>query len=240
MAVSKNMDFPKNAYASQVLQQQVPSTDMATYIPVPGPEGPKGLQGPKGEPGKDGDAGKDGARGPKGDRGPKGEDGKSSLSASGQQAGWASYTNLKSPEARLGITNGDDGWVSLELIEKGSTKNENFMPESAFGTSLYNFNSKSLTFKPLEIGAIVNVTYNFELTTYTNNTEVWFRTLFSSTKFSPSKLIGSFKYQYTYDISVDQQFFIEDQNMWAAGGVPQIRTDFDAIGKLKSIYVSVV
>ena len=238
--VSKSVDFPKSAYASQVLQQQTPSTDTATYIPVPGPEGPRGLQGAKGEPGKDGVSGKDGDRGPKGEKGPKGDPGESSLSSSGQQAGWASYTNFKSPETRLGISKGDDGWVSLELAEKGSTKNENFMPKSAYGTSLYNFNSKSLTFKPLEIGSIVNVTYNFEITTYTNNTEVWFRTLFAAAKFSPSKLIGSFKYQYTYDISIDQQFFIEDQDIWSAGGVPQIRTDFDSTAILKSIYVSVM
>jgi hypothetical protein len=238
--VSKSVDFPKSAYASQVLQQQTPSTDTATYIPVPGPEGPRGLQGAKGEPGKDGTPGLQGERGLKGEKGPQGQDGKSSLSSSGQQAGWASYINLNSPEARLGISKGDEGWVSLDLAEKGSIKNENFMPESAFGTSLYNFNSKSLSFKPLKIGSIVNVTYNFELTTYTNNTEVWFRTLFAATKFSPSKLIGSFKYQYVYDLSIDQQFFIEDQDIWAAGGVPQIRTDFDATAILKSIYVSVV
>jgi hypothetical protein len=238
--VSKSVDFPKSAYASQVLQQQTPSTDVATYIPVPGPEGPRGLQGPKGEPGKDGIPGKDGERGPKGEKGQKGDNGQSSLSSSGQQAGWASYTNLKSAEARLGISKGDDGWVSLELTEKGSVKNETFMPTSAFGTSLYNFNSKSLTFKPLEIGSIVNVTYNFELTTYTNNTEVWFRTNFPLAKSSVSKLIGSFKYQYIYDISVDQQFFIENQGIWSSGGVPQIRTDFDATAILKSIYVSVM
>ena len=138
--VSKSVDFPKSAYASQVLQQQTPSTDTATYIPVPGPEGPRGLQGAKGEPGKDGAPGKDGKdgeRGQKGEKGQKGDPGQSSLSSSGQQAGWASYTNLKSQETRLGISKGDDGWVSLELTEKGSTKNENFMPASAFGTSLY-------------------------------------------------------------------------------------------------------
>jgi hypothetical protein len=238
--VSKSVDFPKSAYASQVLQQQTPSTDIATYIPVPGPQGP---QGPPGIDGKDGSPGPEGPQGPEGQKGQKGnngQDGLSSLSSSGQQAGWASYTNLKSAEARLGISKGNDGWVSLELTEKGSVKNENFMPKSAFGTSLYNFNSKSLTFKPLEIGSIVNVTYNFELTTYTNNTEVWFRTDFPLAKSSASKLIGSFKYQYIYDISVDQQFFIENQGIWSSGGIPQIRTDFDATAILKSIYVSVM
>jgi hypothetical protein len=53
------------------------------------------------------------------------------------------------------------------------------------------------------------------------------------------KFIGCFKYQHTYNFSIDQEFYIEDKSLWSSGLVPQARTDFDASLKIKSIYVSV-
>ena len=246
MAVSKSMGFPEdarpsNGYASQVIEQanQTLSPSLS-YIPVSGPQGERGPKGEKGEKGDKGDSGKDGQNGPKGEKGQNGQngkDGKSSLSSSGQQAGWASYFDLNTKPQALGISRGDDGWVSIHIDGKGEG-NEKFLPEDC--VSFYNPLSRLLNFKGLNVGSIVRVTYNFELTTFVNNTELWIRTDFKDLGFCPTKFIGSFKYQYTYDLSVDQEFFIEDKSMWATGASPQMRTDFDASVKLKSIYVSVV
>jgi hypothetical protein len=241
MAVSKSMDFPgakKSSYAAQVEQSQAsPSLDNSlSFLPVPGPVGPPGPAGRDGRDGKEGPQGPEGKPGPKGVQGPAGKDGLSSVSSSGQQAGWASYHSNSKINIRLGATKGEDGWVSLYISE--GDKNENFLPEGS--VSLWNPHSRMLNFKGLKVGSQVFVTYNFELTTFTQNTEVWMRTFFSSHKEEISQLIGSFKYQNTYDLSITQHIFIENQQMWGNGAVPQIRTDFDASVILNSIYVSVV
>jgi hypothetical protein len=245
MAVSKSMGFPEdarpsNGYASQVIEQanQTLSPSLS-YIPVSGPQGERGPKGEQGLKGEKGDPGKDGQIGPKGEKGQNGQngkDGKSSLSSSGQQAGWASYLDLNTKPQSLGISRGDDGWVSVYIDGKGES-NENFLPKDC--VSFYNPLSRLLNFKGINVGSIVRVTYNFELTTFVNNTELWVRTDFKDLGFCPTKFVGSFKYQYQYDLSVEQEFFIEDKAMWATGASPQMRTDFDASVKLKSIYVSV-
>jgi hypothetical protein len=130
MAVSKSMDFPsskKSSYAAQVVETQNTNTDvLINYVPVPGPMGP---QGPAGVPGPQGPAGKDGIQGPKGERGTPGKDGLSSLSSSGQQAGWGSYFNQNRKEIRLGADKGEDGWVSVWVDSKGSNTNEKYLPQ---------------------------------------------------------------------------------------------------------------
>lgn len=243
MTVSKSMGFPEdarpsNGYASQVIEQANQSISPSlSYIPVSGPQGERGPKGDPGPKGDKGEPGKDGKVGPKGEKGQNGQDGKSSLSASGQQAGWASYFDLGTKPQSLGISRGDEGWVSVFIDGKGES-NEKFLPKDC--VSLYNPLSRMLNFKGLNVGSIVKVIYNFELTTLVNNTELWIRTDFKELGFCPTKFVGSFKYQYTYDLSVDQEFFIEDKSMWGAGAVPQMRTDFDALVRLKSIYVSVL
>lgn len=244
MAISKSMDFPgakKSSYAAQVEQSQATGLpdNTLSFLPVPGPVGP---QGPAGRDGKDGKDGKEGPKGPEGKAGPKGQpgpagkDGLSSLSSSGQQAGWASYFNGNLTDIRLGATKGVDGWVNLFMSSEKVY--EEFIPLNC--ASLWNSNSRMLNFKGLKQGSQVFVTYNFELTTFLPNTEVWLRTYFASKDKEFVQLIGSFKYQNTYSLSATQQIFIEDQAMWGNGAVPQIRTDFDASVILNSIYVSVV
>ena len=237
MATSKSMDFPgakKSSYAAQVEQNQnTYQENTLSFLPVPGPQGP---QGPAGRDGKDGPIGPEGKIGPRGLQGPNGKDGKSSLSSSGQQAGWASYLNDGPKDIRLGATRGVDGWVSLYMASEKN--NEEFLPNNT--VSLWNSHSRMLNFKGLAIGSQVFVTYNLELTTFTANTEVWLRTFFPAHEQEIAQLVGSFKYQNTYDISVTQQIFIENQQIWGNGGVPQIRTDFDASVIFKSVYVSVV
>ena len=243
MAVSKSMDFPggkKSSYAAQVEQSQAsPTVDNAlSFLPVPGPVGP---QGPAGRDGRNGEQrlpGQKGEPGPKGDRGPAGVNGQSSLSSSGQQAGWASYTNTIDKPTKLGISQGDDGWVTLLLDTKDKSQNEKYLPEGC--TSLWNSHQRALNFHGIKEGSQVSVTYNFELTTYSSNTEVWLRTYFATNDQEFVQFVGSLKYQNTYNLSVTQKIFIENHAMWGNGAVPQIRTDFDASVIFNSVYVSVV
>jgi hypothetical protein len=243
MAVSKSMDFPgakKSSYAAQVEQSQatlLPDNTLS-FLPVPGPVGPQGPAGRDGKDGKEGPQGPEGKPGSKGSAGPNGKDGLSSLSSSGQQAGWASYTNAIDKPIKLGISQGDDGWVTLILDTKDKIQNELYLPKGC--TSLWNSHQRALNFHGIKEGSQVFVTYNFELTTYTPNTEVWLRTYFKSKDKEFVQLIGSFKYQNTYNLSATQQIFIEDAAMWGNGAVPQIRTDFDASVIFNSVYVSVV
>jgi hypothetical protein len=237
MTVSKSMDFPgakKSSYAAQVEQSQTsPYQDNSlSFVPVPGPEGPPGPAG------KNGSQGPEGKMGPQGPAGPTGKDGKSSISASGQQPGWASYTNTINKPIKLGISEGDDGWVTLILDTKDKTQNETYLPKGC--TSLWNSHQRALNFHGIKEGSQVSVTYNFELTTYTSNTEIWLRTYFASNDQEFVQFVGSLKYQNTYSLSVTQNIFIEDQAMWGNGAVPQIRTDFDASVIFNSVYVSVV
>jgi hypothetical protein len=243
MAASKSMDFPgakKSSYAAQVEQSQSSpyQENTLSFLPVPGPQGPQGPAGKDGKDGLPGPVGPEGQKGQKGEKGSTGQNGLSSLSSSGQQAGWASYTNSVEKPIKLGISQGDDGWVTLLLDTKEKTQNETYLPGGC--TSLWNSHQRALNFHGIKEGSQVFVTYNFELTTYTANTEVWLRTYFASKDKEFVQLIGSFKYQNVYNLSATQQIFIEDQAMWGNGAVPQIRTDFDSSVILNSVYVSVV
>jgi len=251
MAVSKSMDFPsskKSSYAAQVVETQNTGNDvLINYVPVPGPsgaqgqqglqgpQGPKGDKGDKGDPGRDG---KDGLPGLKGDKGTPGKDGLSSLSTSGQQAGWGSYFNKNKNDFKLGVTCGDDGWVSVWVDSLGAGSNQKYLPTES--VSLWNSNSRMLNFKGLKEGAQIFVTYNFDLTTYANNTELWVRTYFPNIGIDIPQFVASLKYQFTYNIYATQHFFIEDKKMLTAGAIPQIRTDYDSSVAMNSIYVSVV
>jgi hypothetical protein len=242
MAVSKSMDFPgakKSSYAAQVEQSQAtPTVDNAlSFLPVPGPVGPQGPAGRDGRDGKEGSQGPEGKPGPKGAQGSAGKDGLSSLSSSGQQAGWASYHNKVEKPFKLGISEGDDGWVTIFLLSEGLS-NEKYLPKGC--TPLWNDHARAFNFRGLEEGAQVFITYSFELTTYSSNTEAWIRTYSTNSGLDIAQFIGSMKYQHTYPITVTQQVFIENQKIWGNGAVPQIRTDYDASVIIKSIYVSVV
>ena len=243
MATSKSMDFPgakKSSYAAQVEQSQASpyQENTLSFLPVPGPQGPQGPAGKDGRDGSIGPQGPEGPKGQKGEKGPSGQNGLSSLSSSGQQAGWALYTNTIDKPTKLGISQGDDGWVTLLLDTKDKSQNEKYLPEGC--TSLWNSHQRALNFHGIKEGSQVFVTYNFELTTNTSNTEVWLRTYFASNDQEFVQLVGSFKYQGTYNLSTTQQIFIQNAAMWGNGAVPQIRTDFDASVIFNSVYVSVV
>lgn len=246
MAVSKSMDFPgakKSSYAAQV-EQSVPTNvdqNVLTFLPVPGPQGPQGPSGRDGAKGDPGEPGKEGPQGPRGEKGFPGKngiDGKSSLSSSGQQAGWAGYYNKKLSTYKLGSTQGNDGWVRFSVDSEDSRTNEKFIPEDT--TSLWNKNSKTFNFKGLKLGSQIFITYDIDLTTYSNNTEVWSRVFHPELNQELSTFVASLKYQYTYPISFTHHIFIENEDIWRSMSYPELRTDFDATMTIKSIHISVV
>lgn len=243
MAISKNMDFPKKSgYASKVAEQSsIASQDSSTFLPVPGPQGPKGDPGPQGPAGPRGEDGKPGPTGRPGRDGRDGKDGKDATVFAPvymQLPGWAKYANNENDSIRLGAEKGEDGWVTVVInaLDKKETV-EKFMPEKA--AKLYNVNTKKINFRDLEIGAQVDITYTFEITTFSNNTEVWIRSYFPQTKKEIASFVASLKYQHTYMLSATHKVYLESEKDRGTGIVPQIRTDMDAIATLKSIHISV-
>lgn len=239
--MSKNMDFPssKKSSYSQIAQQGVPLENSVSYIPVPGPQGPQGdpgSQGPRGPKGDKGDKGDPGPKGDAGKNGKDGKDGKTYLPVYGQDSGWARYSDSTTQPLPLGATRGIDGWVSFAVNPDKKTQ-ELYLPRES--VSLYNENSKKINLKHLELGSQIEVTYNFEIETFSNNTELWARTYLPGTKGSKTTLIGVLKYQYSYDISVTHKLFLDNDIDRVNGFVPQLRADLDSIARLKSIEISV-
>lgn len=233
--MAKSMDFPsaakKKKYSDNLELSSIQQNPDVTYFAVPGPQGERGVPGPKG------DRGPAGEQGQKGDKGDPGKDGINILSPSMQNIGWAHYDSLDQKQVRSGATKGDDGWVNLILDGIGENTNESFLPKES--VALWNPNTQRLNFKTLNIGAIITIRYNLEITTFSNNTEAWIRTYVDRHDQYPTTYIGNLKYQYPYEMSVDQIMFVETKGMQTAGGIPQIRTDNDCYVILKSIHIAV-
>jgi hypothetical protein len=234
--------FKKSNYADQVNQSQIQDNTLS-FLPVPGPTGPEGKKGDKGETGPQGPQGVKGEKGNNGDpgkdgkNGKDGKDGKSVLSPSEQQIGWGHYENNIQRRIKTGIDQGIDGWVQLIMIGLGEKTNEKFLPKG--GVSLWNEHTKKINFRGLEAGSIVTIRYNLILTTYLNNTEVWFKTLLVDEDDSPVSYVGNLKYQYDYEFSVEQTMCVRDMESKNFGAIPQIRTDNACEAILKSVYISV-
>jgi hypothetical protein len=237
MAISKSMDSPikKSNYASKVEESQDTSNTLH-FLPVPGPAGPQGPKGDTGQQGPQGIPGPKGDKGPSGKNGKNGLDGKSVLSPSEQMIGWGYYQSKSINKKKTGIDQSSDGWVDLAIgnIEKSI---EEFLPKG--NVSLWNETTKRLNFRTLNIGSIITIRYNIELTTYINNTEVWVKTLVENDEYSITSFAGSLKYQYDYDFSIEHTIFLHDSKMQSFGGIPQIRTDNPCTARLNSIYISV-
>lgn len=226
------MDFPKSNYAAAVSssrQQESPN-----YIAVPGPEGPQGKTGPKGEKGDPGES----IVGPKGDKGvpgQSGKDGKSYFPSYGQNSGWAKYLDQSGTMIQIGASKGIDGWVNFWVDGKQSL--ELYLPEDS--VSLYIAEARRINTKGLKLGAQLQITYDFEVTTMSANTELWCRSLFPDSKTSVTSFVASLKYQHVYDLTVTHNLTIENNTDKVSGIIPQLRSDLDAIVKIKSIYISV-
>lgn len=239
--MAKSMDFPsaakKKKYADNLdssIQEQESDT---VYFAVPGPQGERGIQGPKGERGPAGEQGPKGDKGDPGRDGKNGKDGISILSPSMQDIGWAYYDCLEEKQIRTGANKGDDGWVNLFLWGKGENLTEEFLPKKS--VSLWNYEAQKINFKAVNIGSIITIRYNINIETFSNNTEVWLRTFIDKIDHFPTTYVGSLKYQYEYDMSIEQTLFVENKGIQNVGGIPQIRTDNDCTVTLKSIHIRV-
>ena len=239
MSVSKNMSFPgENSYINQVKQTKETGNLLSPeIIPIPGPQGPPGPTGRPGELGPKGEQGEQGEQGPRGERGLPGKDGLSYLPRYGQKAGWAVYDSKNPTPIKVGIENSANGWISLLLLNKGPNTNEKYLPEN--NTSLYNYVSKRINFRHLNLGTQVAITYNFLLNTYSNNTEVWIRSYFPDCQEEVVSYLGLCKYQYSYPFSITQNIFLDSEDKINSGIVPQIRTDMDGEAFLNYIAISV-
>lgn len=246
MAISKSMDAPfkKSNYASKAEESQTQiNGNTLTFLPVPGPQGERG---PKGEPGIQGEQGIQGLKGDKGEPGKNGKDGKngidgkpgeSSLSPSGQRTGWALYKNNNQKSVQLGAKRGKDGWVRINIDSEPDTNNENFLPEN--NVSLYNKNTQKINLRGLKIGSIITIRYDIEITTFSNNTEVWFRTGPEDEESRSVTFAANLKYQFEYDLSLEHTVFLENEKMKNAGIFSEILTDNDCSMVVKNLYISV-
>jgi hypothetical protein len=233
--MATSMDFPgkskkysDNVNNSYQLEQQV------SFIAVPGPQGEQGPRGDRGETGPEGKQGPQGDAGKPGKDGRDGKAGESSLSPSGQRTGWAMYTNKEEKEIILGATKGNDGWVRFNFDCKGKN-NEKYLPEN--NVSLYNAETQRINLKGLKVGSIVTVRYDIVLNTFSNNTEVWFRTYIPESDSGPTTFAANLKYQFSYDLSLEHTFVVESDTIRSYGAFPQILTDNDASMIVKSVYI---
>ena len=246
--MAQSMDSPqplKRKGYSQAIQEsavQQPA-DLKEYIPVPGMNGERGEKGPKGDSGEKGETG---PQGPKGDtgkagpQGPRGEPGKGAEgydSASGQYPGWAYYKNNSDRPTSLGPERGDDGWVSINFNANLALSVQDYIPKGL--ASLWLSDVGMFNFKGLKVGAKVDIRYDLTITTNSNYTDLWFRTFNEKYDNSPTSYVANLKYQYSYDISVLQTVYIDNQRIKSYGLKPQARTDLESSILLKGIYLSI-
>jgi hypothetical protein len=240
MASSKSMDFPvenKGNYAAKVQESQVlASSSTPNYIPVSGPRGDAGPAGKDGKPGAEGPQGPAGPKGEKGEPGKPGKDGKSLVTSYEQDPGWARYSDNVPPSIMLGATKGVDGWVNLSIGKNNDSQNL-YLPKDS--VALYNPETKRINLKGLKLGSQIQITYLFLAETLYPNTEVWFRSFFPGSESEVTTFVGLLKYQHVYDFSITHSIFLEKDTDKISGIVPQMRTDLDAIARLKTIYISV-
>jgi hypothetical protein len=240
--MTTSMDFPgKSKKYSETINNSYQLEQPVSFVAVPGPQGESG---PKGENGLQGPQGPEGKQGPKGDPGKPGKDGKnglngidgeSVLSLSGQKHGWAYYSNLNKNNIQLGAEYGNDGWVKFSVDCKGKN-NEYYLPENH--VSLYNPKAQRFNFKNIKIGSIITVRYDITITTFSNNTEVLFRTFIPGSE-PVVGFAGNLKYQFDYDLSLEQTLFIDSEKIKESGAYPEILTDNTCSMVANSIYISV-
>jgi hypothetical protein len=242
------MDSPqplKRKGYSQAIQEselQQPQ-DLREYIAVPGLTGVQGERGLKGDPGEKGDAG---LQGPKGDtgkegpQGPRGEPGKGGEgydSASGQYPGWVYYENNKDLKTNLGPEKGNDGWVFPNFTLNKDRSNYAYMAKGS--NSLLLEDSNMLSFKSLKIGAKVDIRYDFDITTYSNYTELWVRLFNEKCENLPASYVANFKYQYSYEMSFLQTLYIDSTRIKNSVIRPEFRADAESFMVLKNMYICV-
>jgi hypothetical protein len=237
--MAKSMDFPKKSYSEIIQKTQQEVFTNTEYIPLPGPQGERGLQGPKGDQGEPGPAGPRGERGIEGKtglQGPKGDPGTGVYEVSSNNSGWAYYKNKNKSFIQLDPNNDTDGWTKLLMNSDDSNSIVDFLPKGS--VSLWSDSGQYINLKQLKIGTKVDIRYDIILNTEQNNTEAWIRTYLSKSD-SPTGYMGMLKYQYIYDISINQTIFVDTQKTKNDCAIVQIRTDTPCSAILKGIYISV-
>ena len=253
MSVSRRADIPgrpnKTSYADAVEASKIFEIGPMGPMGPEGPSGPRGEQGLQGATGPQGERGQQGPKGEKGDRGERGpqglpgkdgidgKDGKNAIPTYGQYPGWAFYENQNYKPTTIGLSKSEDGWSKILVDAKGSSTTNEYLPQGC--VAFWNPETQRFNFKSLKVGTKVDITYDFELTTYTNNTELWVRTIFPLSGTTFSQFVANLKYQYTYDFSVTQTMHIASDKMKTEGAIPEIRTDYDSEVVIKSITVHV-
>lgn len=237
--MAKSMDFPGSPKKySETINNSYQLEQPISFVAVPGPQGergPEGKQGPQGVEGKQGPQGDPGKPGKDGKNGLHGINGESVLSLSGQKHGWAHYSNLNKTNIQLGAEYGNDGWVKFSVDCKGNN-NEIYLPENH--VSIYNPKAQRFNFKNIKVGSIVTVRYDITITTFSNNTEVLFRTFIPGSD-PVVGFAGNLKYQFDYDLSLEQTLFVDSEKIKDSGAYPEILTDNPCSMVAHSIYASV-
>ena len=233
------MDFPgkKKPSYSKATEQLKPVEDGIVYLPTPGPQGTRGDRGPKGDPGDVGPQGPRGEQGPAGKDGRDGKDGESNIGVYGQQIGWAYYSNVSEKLIKTGANRGADGWVNLKIDKLGPETEESYIFKG--GVGLYVDSSKRINLRPLALGSQLLIRYDIEITTLSNNTEVWLKSYHPDLEDATATFVANLKYQFTYELSVSHNIFLDKKQKLTTGLVPAILTDLDALVKLKGMYISV-
>ena len=250
MSVSRRADIPgrpntKTSYAdiveaSKTILQPTEQVVIAGPQGLQGPEGPQGPKGPKGDKGDAGERGLKGEKGDRGEQGPKGDsgrDGQDAIPVYGQYPGWGFYENSDKKPLTIGPSRGKDGWSKMTLDANGPKTNNDYLPKKT--VALWNAETQKFNFKSLQTGSKIDITYNFELTTYTNNTELWIRTVFPLCDTEFTQFVANLKYQFTYDFSVTQRLYLYTDRMKKEGCIPEIRADYDSDVILNSVFVHV-
>jgi hypothetical protein len=231
--MAKSMDFPiSNKKLYSEIKSDIPIID--DYISDKGEKGDKGDQGIPGPQGPQGERGEPGLQGPEGPKGAKGDRGKDYESPSGQNPGWAYYSTQEPLSFQL---KPEKGWIPIFLNTKMQEKQESFISKKT--VSFWNYDAKKINFRALEIGAKIDIFYDIEIETYSNNTDIWIRTIIPQTEKHYTSFLGSFKYQNQYSLSVSQTLFINDKEDWSKGAVIEAGSDNVCSIRLNSIYISV-
>lgn len=208
-------------------------------MPIPGPEGrrgPKGETGPEGKRGEKGDPGPQGLPGRDGKDGRNGKDGESYFPVYGQKTGWAKYSNNAPKPLKLGAGKGTDGWVTIAISSDNSV-NEKYLPEK--NVALYNIDAGLINLKGLKLGSRVSVTLEFDVETFSANTELWCRIFKKGSREIVDSYVATPKYQHEYSITHTSDIFLDDMADKNNNASIMLRSDLDCVVYIKNIIISV-
>lgn len=236
MAINKNTGIPfviqSDEYKPKTVLQQI---DGLPYIPVTGPRGEQGPQGRPGVQGPEGIQGPPGEKGSPGRNGKDGKDGKSSLSASGQQSGWASYIN-KTKSSTI-FRPRTDSWVNIFMPTNLDSHVISFLPNGS--VELYNPDSGCLNFRGLVVGANININYEISIEVFENNLDLWSRIFIDKDLIEDTVYVGSLKYQGMYSLSIRHSLKVYNEDILKSRPRIQITSDKACSISIKKITIDV-